>query len=80
MRTYNVQQTKNQLLHSISRYVSYGNTQNWLGPLNDENKQQVDETKTEKFEKFLIMYIINLMTIRYRLIASGNIIHSILNC
>ena len=36
-------------------------------------------TKTEKFEKYLKMYIINFKTIRYELTASGNISHSILN-
>ena len=44
-----------------------------MGPLNDENKLQVDErTKTEKVEKSLKMYnIINFMTIRYKLTALG---------
>ena len=36
-------------------------------------------TETEKFEKYFKMYIINFKTIRYKLTASGNIIHSILN-
>ena len=36
-------------------------------------------TKTEKFEKKLKMYIINFKTIRYKLSASGNIIHSVFN-
>ena len=36
-------------------------------------------TETEKFEKYFKRYIINFKTIRYKLTASGNIIHSILN-
>ena len=36
-------------------------------------------TKTEKFEKYLKTYIINIKTIRYKLAASSNIIHSTLN-
>ena len=49
-----------------------------MGPLNDENKlQQKRTTKTEKLEKFLEMYnIINVMIIRYKLTAAGNIIYS----
>ena len=53
-----------------------------MGPLNDENKLQLTKTttKTEKFEKALIMYnIVNSQTIRYKLSASVNIIHSIFN-
>ena len=55
-------------------------------PLNDENKLQVDEKhkKTEKIEKsfrILKMYkIICFDTIRYKLNASENINHSVLNC
>ena len=36
-------------------------------------------TKNEKFEKNFNMFIINFKTIRYKLTASGNIIHSMLN-
>ena len=36
-------------------------------------------TKTEKVEKYFKMFIINFKTIRYKLTASGNINHSILN-
>ena len=36
-------------------------------------------TRTEKFEKYLNMYIINFKTNCYKLTASGNVIHSILN-
>ena len=36
-------------------------------------------TKTEKFEKYFKMFIINFKTIRYKLTALGKIIHSILN-
>ena len=53
-----------------------------MGPLNDENKLQVDEknNKNEKFEKSLKMYnIINFQTIRYRLTALCKIIHLIVN-
>ena len=52
-----------------------------MGPLIDENKLQFEEkvNKTEKFEKYLKMYIINLKTIRYKRTASGNIIYSNLN-
>ena len=51
-----------------------------MTPLIDENKLQFDEkrTKTEKFEKYLKLYIINFKTIRYELTAPGNIIHLIL--
>ena len=36
-------------------------------------------TKTEKLENYFKMFIINFKTIRYKLTASGNINHSILN-
>ena len=36
-------------------------------------------TKTEVFEKYLKMYIINFKTKGYELTSSGNIINSILN-
>ena len=36
-------------------------------------------TKTKTFEKHFNMFIINFKTIRYKLNASGNIIHSVLN-
>ena len=36
-------------------------------------------TKNEKFEKNFNMLIINFKTIRYKLTASSNIIHSIVN-
>ena len=52
-----------------------------MGPLSDENKLQVDEKtiKTEKLKKILKeSNINNLMTIRYKLFAMRNIIHSIL--
>ena len=35
-------------------------------------------TETEKLEKYFKMFIINFKTIRYKLTASGKIIHSIL--
>ena len=37
------------------------------------------QTKFEKFEKCLKMYIINFKTIRYELTASGNIIQLFVN-
>ena len=37
------------------------------------------KTTTEKFEKYLKVYIINFKTKGYELTASGNIINSILN-
>ena len=50
-----------------------------MGPLNDENRFQLDEkktTKTEKIEKPLKMFnIINFRTICYKLASSGNFIH-----
>ena len=51
-----------------------------MGLLIDQNKLQFDEknNKTEKFEKNFNMIIINFKTIRYILIALGNIIHSML--
>ena len=36
-------------------------------------------TKTEKFEKHFKIFIRNFKTIRYKLNASGNIIHLVLN-
>ena len=36
-------------------------------------------TKTEKFEKNFNMIIINFKTIRYKLTALGNFVHSMLN-
>ena len=53
-----------------------------MGPLNDENKLEVDEknNKNWKVWKILRMYnIVNFTTFRYELTTSGNIIHSILN-
>ena len=53
-----------------------------MGPLNDEIKLQVDETTKQNMKslkKKLEMYIINFKTIRYKLRASGNIIHSTFN-
>ena len=51
MKTHIVLQTKHQLPHSISKHVIFlKKTRNCMGPLNHENKLQVDETnkKTEK--------------------------------
>ena len=53
-----------------------------MGPLKDEKKLQCDEknNKNKKNLKSLkINNIINFKTIRYKLTALGNIIHSILN-
>ena len=36
-------------------------------------------TKTEKFEKYFKMFFIHFKDIRYKLTASGNIVHSVLN-
>ena len=36
-------------------------------------------TKTEKLEKYFKMFIINFKTINYKLTASGDINHSVLN-
>ena len=52
-----------------------------MGPLDDENKLQVDKKNNKKWkiEKSLKMYrIVNFKTICSELTASGNIIHSIL--
>ena len=50
-----------------------------MEPLNDESKLQVDENKNRKFFKYLkSKNLINVNTIRYKLIALSNIIHSIL--
>ena len=35
--------------------------------------------KTEKFEKYFKMFLMKFTTVRYKLTASGNIIHSLLN-
>ena len=56
-----------------------------MGPLNDENKLQVDENNYKKWKnckilKILKLYkIINFKNIRYELTALGNFIQSILN-
>ena len=54
-----------------------------MGPLNDENELQGDEKNKNENEKSLLslkMYnIINFKTIRYKLTASRNNIHSIIN-
>ena len=72
---------KTSLTNQIRRYFIFWNTRNWSGPLNDENKLQVDEknNKNWKVRKKLKMYIISSKTIRYKLSALGNIIHSIFN-
>ena len=43
METHIVPQTKHQLRHNINKHVNFENTRNCMGPLNDENKLQVDE-------------------------------------
>ena len=55
MKTHIVQQTKYQLRKIISRHLGNENTRNGMGPLNDENKLQVDknDNKPEKTEKTL---------------------------
>ena len=53
-----------------------------MGPLNYENELLVDEEnkKLKKFEKSLILFnIIYFKTIRYKLTASGIVIHLIYN-
>ena len=53
---------------------------NWMEPLNDENKLQVDKmrTKTEKYKKSLkTSNILNFSTFRYKLTALRNIFHLI---
>ena len=54
-----------------------------MGPLDDENKLQVGEKNnknSKKFEKISKKYNIkNFMTIRYKLTASSNTIHSMFN-
>ena len=49
-----------------------------MGPLIDENKLQFDE-RNKKTEKYFKIFIINITTIRYKLTASCDINHSILN-
>ena len=52
-----------------------------MGPLNYDSKLPVDEKNKKLKLKSLKMYnIISFRTIRYNLAASGNFIHSILNC
>ena len=43
MKAHSVQQTKHQLRHKITQQGIFENTRNCIGPLNDENKLQVDE-------------------------------------
>ena len=53
---------------------------NWMEPLNDENKLQVDKkrTKTEKYKKSLkTSNFLNFSIIRYKLTALRNIFHLI---
>ena len=52
-----------------------------MGPLNDENKLKLTKIrKTEKIEKSLKIYnVINFNAIRYKLTASGNVVHSIIS-
>ena len=54
---------------------------NWMEPLNDENKLQVDEkNKSEKYKKSLkTNNVINFKNIRYKLTALTIIIYLILN-
>ena len=49
------------------------------GPLNDENKLQVDEKTKQKLKKLKKNEMCIIKTIRYKLSALGNIIHSIFN-
>ena len=68
MKALFVHQTKHQLRHNISRHVNFLNSSSWMGPLNDDNKLQVDEENKKNCK--LKMYIINFMTNRYKLTAS----------
>ena len=51
MKKHFVQQTKHQLRNKISRHVNVRVKLNWMGPLNDENKLQVDERNSKNCEK-----------------------------
>ena len=43
METHIVQQTKQQLQHSINKHVKICSIRKRMGPLNDENKIQFDK-------------------------------------
>ena len=49
-----------------------------MGPLNDENKlRRKEQQKLKRLKKKSKLYIINFKTVRYKLSASSNNIHSI---
>ena len=48
MKTHIVQQTKYQLGRNIIKHVKFLNAKNGMGPLNDENKLQVDGNNNKK--------------------------------
>ena len=43
IKTHILHQTKHQLQRNINRQVNFWISVSWMGPLNDENKLQVDE-------------------------------------
>ena len=43
--------TKHQLQHKINRKFNFWVTRNWLGPLNVENKLQVDKKNNKNWKK-----------------------------
>ena len=61
----------------LLKYKKLDGTSQWWKQVTSWRKEQ--PTKTEKFEKNLQMYIINLKTLRYKLSALLDIIHSISN-
>ena len=85
MKTHIVQQTKHQLRQNNGNHVNFKKKQVsvWAFSMIRKNKLTKRTTKTEKNKKswkiLKIYNIINFETIRYKLTASGNLIHSILN-
>ena len=47
MKTHFVQQIIHQLQYNINRHVNFEIVGNRMGPLNDENKLQIDEKTTK---------------------------------
>ena len=43
LKAYLVQQTKHKLRENVSRHVNFRVSRNWMGPLNDDKRLQVDE-------------------------------------
>ena len=51
IKTHNVPQTKHQFRRNLDRKLNFWITRSWIGPLNDENKLQVDKEDNKNTQK-----------------------------